>query len=229
MRFEVLDAAPARLGECPIWCGRSNRLWWVDVLASALWSHDAKSGVCTRYPVEARRIGSLALRRTSGLILACDNGLFSYDPETGEQLLLVDPQPGLLNHRKHDGRADSVGNFWIGTLREDDYAPVGSIYRVTPKLEVTRQAARLAIPSSLAFDPERRRIYYADTRAHTIWFSDYDPISGDMGEELPFCDHRCACPTGRELYRLRRPSVERRICWPPPRALRSQGRGIAPH
>lgn len=98
----------------------------------------------------------------------------------------VDPEPGLPNHRKNDGRADWAGNFWIGTLREDDYAPVGSLYRVTPDRMVTTQARGLAIPNALAFDPERRRMYFADTRAHTIWVKDYDPAADLIGEKRVF-------------------------------------------
>ena len=84
----------------------------------------------------------------------------------------------MADHRKNDGRVDPDGNFWIGTLRETDYAPVGSIYRVAPDLTVTKQAGRLAIPNSLAFDARRGRMYFADTRAFAIWACDYDAKGG---------------------------------------------------
>ncbi|HWK96733.1 MAG TPA: SMP-30/gluconolactonase/LRE family protein [Pseudolabrys sp.] len=178
MRIEALGAEAARLGECPIWCERSNRLWWVDVLTPALWSFAPASGECRRHDVRARRIGSLALREQGGLVLACDDGLYAYNPDTTEQTFLIDPEPGMADHRKNDGRVDPDGNFWIGTLRETDYAPVGSIYRVAPDLTVTKQADGLAIPNSLAFDAGRGRMYFADTRAFAIWACDYDAKGG---------------------------------------------------
>lgn len=183
---EPLPAGPNRLGECPVWCDRTQRLWWVDVLVPALWSCDPQTGLCASHPVDARRIGSLALRERGGLILACDSGLFAYDPESGRQTFLVDPEPGHSGHRKNDGRVDSAGNFWIGTLREADYARVGVIYRVTPDRRVVTEVEGLAIPNSLAFDPERRRMYFADTRALTIWVCDYDPVTGRKGERRVF-------------------------------------------
>ncbi|BCH34514.1 gluconolactonase [Mesorhizobium sp. L-8-10] len=186
MEPEALDADRNRLGECPVWCDRTQRLWWVDVLEPALWSHDPQERQCTRHPVVARRIGSLALRERGGLVLACDNGLFAYDPDTAGQAFLLDPEPGKRQHRKNDGRVDSAGNFWVGTLRESDYAPVGAIYRVTPELRVTMEEQDLAIPNSLAFDPERGRIFYADTRAYTIWVRDYDPVTGRAGRKRVF-------------------------------------------
>ncbi|MCU4179816.1 SMP-30/gluconolactonase/LRE family protein [Bosea sp. BH3] len=186
MRVESLGAPPNRLGECPIWCWRTQRLWWVDVLAGELWSHDPLTGGCVRHPVRARRLGSIALRASGGLILACDDGLHAYDPASGEQRFLIDPEPGVVGHRKNDGRADSAGNFWVGTLREADYAPVGALYRVTPGLRVERKVDALAIPNALAFDPERGRMYYADTRAYTIWACDLDPATGELGERRVF-------------------------------------------
>ncbi|MEO9338439.1 SMP-30/gluconolactonase/LRE family protein [Mesorhizobium sp. SB112] len=179
MQFDVLDAEANRLGECPIWCERTERLWWVDVLTPALWSHDPATEICLSHPISARRLGSIALRQAGGLLLACENGLFSYDPETGEQAFLIDPEPGRAGHRKNDGRTDPDGNFWIGTLQEDAYSSVGSLYRVTPDRSVSVEATNLAIPNSLAFDPERSRVYYADTRAYTIWYREFAAPDSD--------------------------------------------------
>jgi sugar lactone lactonase YvrE len=186
MRIEALGAQPNRLGECPIWCERSARLWWVDVLAPALWSHDPATGTCMRHPIKARRLGSVALHEDGGLILACEDGLYAYDPASGRQTFLVDPEPAAQGHRKNDGRCDSAGNFWVGTLREADYAPVGALYRVAPDLAVTVADTGLAIPNALAFDPDRHRMYYADTRAYRIWVREHDPQTGTLGERRIF-------------------------------------------
>lgn len=186
MSIEVASIEASRLGECPIWCDDTQSLWWVDVLEPTLWRLDGLTGVCRQYPVKARRIGSLALREQGGLLLACDDGLYTYDPETSRQEFLVDPEPGADGHRKNDGRSDWLGNFWVGTLRERDYAPVGTLYRVAGDRSVTTVADGLAIPNGLAFDPERGRAYFTDTRAYTIWVSDYDPVSNVLGERKVF-------------------------------------------
>ena len=186
MRVEPVAAARSRLGESPLWCERSRRLWWVDVLTPALWSCDPETGDCHGHPVEARRLGSIALGEAGGLLLACDDGLHAYDPETGRRTFLVDPEPGFADHRKNDGRVDPYGNFWVGTLRETDFAPVGALYRVRPDLTVSREADGLAIPNALAFDAERGRFYYADTRAHTIWVCDQDTRTGDIAARRVF-------------------------------------------
>lgn len=191
-QFQVIDAPPSLLGECPIWCERTRRLWWVDVLTPTLWSMDPETGACQDHQVDARRLGSIALRDTGGLLLACDNGLFSYDPATGEQRFLCDPEPDMEGHRKNDGRADPAGNFWVGTLREADYAPVGALYRVASDLGFRKESENLSIPNGLAFDQERRRMYFCDTRAYEIWVCEYDAATGHCG--LPRSFARTVAP-----------------------------------
>jgi sugar lactone lactonase YvrE len=184
--IEALPTPANRLGECPIWCDRTRRLWWVDVLEPALWSFDLTTNACRRHEVGVRRLGSIALRKQGGLVLACDSGLYAYDPDTGSRKFLVDPEPGKPGHRKNDGRADPWGNFWVGTLEEDSYRPVGKLYRVTPGLSVSIEAEALAIPNSLAFDEERGRIYFADTRAYAIWTAPCDGSGARVQEKVIF-------------------------------------------
>lgn len=186
MPIEPISSKPSRLGECPLWCEITNTLWWVDVLEPTLWQYDFETGLCMRHDIKAKRIGSVALRQQGGLVVACEDGLYAYDPVTREKSFIVDPEPGVVGHRKNDGRADWAGNFWVSTLREDDYAPVGSIYKIGRKTDVTTVASDMAIPNALAFDRQRKRAYFADTRAYTIWVSDWDPDVNVIGERRVF-------------------------------------------
>lgn len=178
MQFERISTDRCALGECPLWCDMRRVFWWVDVLEGALWSFDPAAGDCRRHPVQARRLGSIALYDDAGLLLACDDGLYRYDPDTGYQGFLTDPDPRGPAFRKNDGRVDPFGNFWVGTLREADFGPVGRIYRVSPSGSSRAEADGLAIPNGLAFDAARGWVYFADTRAYTIWRA---PLSKDGG------------------------------------------------
>ncbi len=186
LRVKALPGEANRLGECPLWCERTDRLWWVDVLTPALWCHDPATGETTRHAVPARRLGSIALRQEGGLLLACDDGLYAYAPESGERCFLVDPEPDGAGRRKNDGRADPAGNFWVGTLEEQGYAPVGRLYRVGADRTVTVVAEELSIPNSLAFDAGRGRMYLADSRAYEIWVFDHDAESGEVSNRRRF-------------------------------------------
>lgn len=165
----VLDAPPNSLGECPLWCDETQRLWWVDIVAPALWCHDPARGESRRHAVAGRRLGAIALRRAGGLILATEDGLWRFDQATGAQDFLLEPEPGRPKNRKNDGRADPQGGFWISTMQESDGCPpVGALYRVAPDLAVARIAGGLRIPNALAFDAARERVYWTDTPTRQI-------------------------------------------------------------
>ena len=46
----------------------------------------------------------------------------------------------------------------------------------------------MGIPNALAFDPERHRMYFADTPHYTIWAYDYDLDTGTARDEVVFVE-----------------------------------------
>jgi sugar lactone lactonase YvrE len=180
-----------QLGECPIWDPRTGKLWWVDILAPCLQSYDPASGEHRRFPVAARAVGSFAIRAKGGLALARDDGLHAFDPETGTSQPLVDPEPDLPDNRLNDGRADRRGRFWVGSMSmQDERTPAGGLYRIDPDLQVTRMLGDVKIPNSIAFSPDDRTFYFADSREQLIWAFDLDIDSGDIANRRVFADVR---------------------------------------
>jgi sugar lactone lactonase YvrE len=192
MKVECVLETRDELGECPIWDPRTRRLWWVDVLAPSLQSYDPATGGHRRYAVAARAIGSFALRKRGGFALARNDGLHAFDPETGKSEPLLDPEPALPDNRLNDGRADRGGRFWVGSMEmaENMIAPTGSLFRVDPDLKVTRLLSDVTIPNSIAFSPDDRTFYFADSRQQTIWAFDLDMDSGDITNRRVFADLR---------------------------------------
>jgi sugar lactone lactonase YvrE len=191
MKVECVAETRDELGECPIWDPRTRKLWWIDILAPCLQSYDPASGAHRRYPVAARAVGSFAIRSKGGFALACNDGLHAFDPETGKWEPLVDPEPALPDNRLNDGRADRRGRFWVGSMSmTDERSPAGSLYRVDPDLKVTRLFGDVKIPNSIAFSPDDRTFYYADSREQTIWAFDLDIDSGDITNRRVFANLR---------------------------------------
>jgi sugar lactone lactonase YvrE len=191
MKVECVAETRDELGECPIWDPRTRKLWWVDILAPCLQSYDPGSGKHRRYPVTARAVGSFAIRKRGGFVLARNDGLHAFDPETGKSEPLVDPEPELPDNRLNDGRADRRGRFWVGSMsRKDERTPAGSLYRIDPDLKVTRLLSDVIIPNSIAFSPDDRTFYFADSREQTIWAFALDIDSGAIAHRRVFADLR---------------------------------------
>lgn len=94
------------------------------------------------------------------------------------------PQPD--GHRFNDGRCDAQGRFWVGTMHNLTRAPEGVLYRLEGKGPMVPVRTGICIPNSLAFSPDGRTMYFADSLRYAIFAHDYDPATGTMGAERTF-------------------------------------------
>jgi sugar lactone lactonase YvrE len=62
----------------------------------------------------------------------------------------------------------------------------GALYRVDPDGGVTVHRRNIGIANTLAWSSDRRRFYFADTLANTIWAYDYDSDTGSIKHETVF-------------------------------------------
>jgi sugar lactone lactonase YvrE len=65
----------------------------------------------------------------------------------------------------------------------------GFLYSVDASGHVDTLETEVGIPNALAFDPDRRRMYWADTFHATIWKWDYDVDSGCRSNKDVFFDY----------------------------------------
>lgn len=181
----------ARLGECPLWDPDDNVLYWTDIEGRTLHRYDPVSGIDSTRGLPGR-VGSLARGAESGeLILAMEQRLVRYhwgDPSSVEPIVEIESTPG---NRLNDGRVDPAGRFVVGSMHEDPTAGrvAGALYRVTGTTVETLRV-EVTIPNTLAFDPSRQRVYWADTPTQRIIVADYDPASGTWENERLFIDYR---------------------------------------
>jgi len=187
-KIECVVEARDALGESCIWDPTARRVWWLDITKPCLQSFDPSTGRHTVHPLPGRSSGNAALRRSGGLVLAIDTGLFSFDPATGaiEELLKVEPD--LPNNRFNDGRCDRRGRLWIGTMDTDLSGPSGHFYRIGADRVAKPFLNGIMVPNSTAFSPDDRTLYFSDTFQHAIWAFDFDIEAGEVSNRRVFAD-----------------------------------------
>lgn len=192
---EVAVRGADQLGECPLWDEREAMLWWVDARFPAVKRLDPATGAVMML-VLPEVVGSLALRESGGMLAATKSGIHFLDPASGALEMKADPESHLPDNRFNDGRCDRAGRFWAGTMSHVNRDPTGSLYRFEADFRSTRLRNAIIIPNSLAFSPDGRAMYFADTNRHTIWAYDYDPASGAATGERVFADTGAGRPDG---------------------------------
>jgi sugar lactone lactonase YvrE len=179
-RVECVLACANELGEAPIWCDRELALYWVDVRAPALHRYDPVSGRADRWALPDLA-GSFAVRERGGMLLALRSGFHAFDPRTGAVQPLLDPEADQPDNRFNDGKCDRRGRFWAGTMRDVVRVPAGALYRLDPDLTCHRMLTGIVVPNSLAWSPDDRVMYFADTADARILAYPYDPDAGRLG------------------------------------------------
>jgi sugar lactone lactonase YvrE len=178
-----------QLGETPIWCPRTEKIWWIDIERPKLQSFDSRTGKHEVYPFEATFLGSLALHRDGGFVIALDNTLHRFDPESRRLTRLVEVEPADAGTRLNDGRCDRHGRLWIGTMDAAIEQPLGSFYRIDPDGSAERLFGDIIVTNSVAISPDDSVLYMSDTRRFKIWAFDIDASSGDISNRRVFADY----------------------------------------
>ena len=168
MGFATVYPAQAALGECPLWCGARQRLWWVDIEAPAIHCFDPATGENVTIPMD-ENIGCLGLRASGGFIAGLRSGIWLLDAEGCKEKLIANPQLDTTISRFNDGRTDPWGRFWAGTIYEPRDRPDAMLCRVDRDLTCTRVAGDIKVSNGLAFSPDRKWMYHSDTPAHVIY------------------------------------------------------------
>ena len=176
--FEALPVAPSLLGESPFWHPDEAALYWCDIPGRRLnrwhpatathqhWSFDTEPGCVAPLP-------------GGRLLLAMRDGLFRFDPRSGERERLCEPPYDTRQERFNDGKADAQGRLWVGTIFEPRSAAAAALYRWSAG-GLQRMAGDVTVSNGLAFSPDGRTLYWSDTPSHRVMAYDFDAVAGTL-------------------------------------------------
>jgi len=178
------------LGETPLWCEQTRSILWLDIEEARLQRFHPGSGRHDFFQFNERYVGSLALMQRPGrVLLGVDLTLMTFDLGTGERKLLCQVEPPTTDNRLNDGRCDSRGRFWVGTMDNQLSRGNGSLYRVEPDGSVHRQFGEVIVANTLALSPNEDHLYFSDTRQYVTWRFGLDASSGQLSSREVFVDY----------------------------------------
>jgi len=217
----VLDCR-AELGEGPVWDPEERVLYWVNIKAREIHRFDPGTGEDRLWNTPAD-IGSLALRRRGGMVVALKTGFFFFDPVAGGFTPIAEPEPGLPDNRFNDGKTDRQGRFWAGSLYDpDETRPTGGLFRLDPDLSCRRMVDGIHASNALAFSPDSKTMYYGDSRRRIVWAWDFDATDGAIRDRRVFLELKGAdgVPDGAAVddegcYWLTQPPAARVVRYDP--------------
>jgi sugar lactone lactonase YvrE len=178
------------LGESPIWHEREQALYWVDVRRPAIRCFDHAGGDVVTWSMPDL-IGSIAFAADGRLVVALPDRIALFEPTTERLETVARLHARIPDHRFNDGRCDRQGRFWVGTMHNITRAPEGVLYRLDrDRGELLTTKSGICIPNSLAWSPDGRTMYFADSLRYAIFAYDFDTASGRMSNERTFVETR---------------------------------------
>ena len=181
-------AADNHIGESPTWSMSEQVLWWINCEQEpAIFRWTPATGELRNWPMPMR-IGGLVQKASGGLLVALADGVYDFDPDKGD-LTLRARSPLPAHVKLHECRCDRQGRFWTGSFDHrfpaDRSAAGGAWFRLdgdtlVPVIE------GIAVANGLAFSPDGRTMYVADTPRRVVEAYDLDPAGGSLSNARIF-------------------------------------------
>lgn len=184
LNAKLLIEADYILGEGIQWNGSDNRLYWTDIHGKRFCSatFDGKDLKVLNLD---ERLCSFTFDVDGTILAAFESGLFQFDASSGTRRRLSQFEPDKATTRMNDGRCDRQGRFVVGGMDEVSLRRLSQVIRVDGD-KVESLFDEVGCTNSLAFAPDGKSMYFADTSAKDIFRFDYDPASGKLGEKHLF-------------------------------------------
>lgn len=174
----------ATLGEGPVWVGREQALWFVDIKQKRLYRFDPATNGLTSWDVPSQ-IGWVLPASGGGFVVGMQRGIERFDAATGEFTSIVSPEPHLPGNRLNDATTDSHGRIWFGSMDDAEAGATGHLYAFDAGGVRHAGLDPVSITNGPSFSPDGRTLYHTDTLGKVIHAVEVND-DGTLGASRPF-------------------------------------------
>lgn len=180
---ETLIDVPLGVGEGAFWHPGEQVLYFVDILAPALFRFDPADHALRRWDMPSA-IGSFGALADGRFIVALKTGIQLFDPASGRFEMVAHPEAGMPGNRYNDGKVGPDGRFWIGSMDDrPEKEPVAALYRIDHDGTCTKMLDGLIVSNGLAWSADGRTMFHSDSRGQYVQAFDYDVATGAIANQ----------------------------------------------
>ncbi len=176
-RVDTVVDLPCHTGENPLWHADEARLYWTDIPAGRLYGYSPETGAYACV-YEGRPVGGFTIESDGSLLLFRDRGNI-VRRASGQLETVIREIPELASTRFNDVIADPRGRVFAGTM-SCGAGGNGRLYRLDPGGILHCVSEGYGTPNGMGFTPDRRRLYFTDSRNCRIYLFDYDEETGGI-------------------------------------------------
>lgn len=193
-----------KLAESPLWCERSQSVWWVNMLEpSAIyrlrWNSEAPEVFSAPYPVTG-----IVLAQDDSLLVGSVGSLLRLDPSSGKIDPVLELKGDHPGNRCNEMGVDPKGRLWVGTMTDnlsgaDVEAKGGALFRISAESTVEKMLDKIGIPNTLIWSAEGDVLFTADSYSGIMRRMRLDEEGRIASVEALHGPGNCGVPDGSAL------------------------------
>lgn len=171
----------AGVGEGAIWDYKNNRLLWIDTQGS-LFIYTPSDGKNKEIKL-GKLVGTVVPYKTNVVVIALVDGIYELDLETEKLTFICAPEnPPIAGNKYNDGKCDSKGRLWVGTMDINVAPEKGGLYVVKGNGEYEQILKDVSISNGICWSLDGDKMYYQDTPLRTVSQFDFNEKKGSISE-----------------------------------------------
>jgi len=173
-------------GENPAWHPLEQKVYWCDIPKGRIFRYDP---ITLKYEkcFEGEQVGGFTIQSDGALLLFMAQGAIRLWRD-GELKTVIEEIPEERDTRFNDVIADPAGRVFCGTMPTT--RRLGRLYRLDRDAKLTVVLEGIGCSNGMAFSLNRKRMYYTDSAARTIYLFDYDEETGNLERQRVFVKTR---------------------------------------
>jgi len=167
-----------------MWHPLEKRVYWVDIPTGRLFRYDPAAGhheMC----FQGDQIGGFTIQADGALLLFMNHGAIRLW-QGGELKTLVEEIPDERATRFNDVIADPEGRVFCGTMPTKER--LGRLYRLDCDGSLRIVLEEIGCSNGMGFTPDRKAMYYTDSRVRRIYRFDYKRATGELSNQTVFVE-----------------------------------------
>jgi D-xylono/L-arabinono-1,4-lactonase len=178
----VVANCSCHIGENPVWHPLEKRVYWCDIPKGRLFRYDPSTGDYEKC-YEGEEIGGFTIQSDGSLLLFMARGAIRQWRD-GDMKTVLEEIRDERDSRFNDVIADPAGRVFCGTMPTPKR--LGRLYRLDRDAKLTVVLEEIGCSNGMAFSVDRKRMYYTDSVARTIYLFDYDQRTGNLDRQRIF-------------------------------------------
>jgi sugar lactone lactonase YvrE len=198
-----------RCGEGVVWHDTEEAVYWTDINRFLIHRYSVAERSVKTWLFDEPATALIRTDREDTFAVLLGSRVIFWEPATDARRDQGFHLKGWPSVRLNDGRADPRGSLWVGSMQNNVGADGsageaggtdGLLYRIDPDGAVTEWQRDIGIANTLAWSPDRKHFYFADTLANKLNVYDYDSSTGSIANERPFLvDFSRGAPDGSTM------------------------------